>query len=128
MSMISCKALTHNRAGTYPDSPDPSLRTRTYMADYERFFFGVVKVIEDLPRWQVERHEIMDGKIFATRRTRIFRFVDDIEIRVTRMNEHSVMLDVFSASRVGKGDFGQNARNIREFLGALDQAFSSPPS
>jgi len=120
-AFIGCSAFTQNKAGTYPDSSDPALRTRTYRADYERFFETAVQVVEALPRWTLVRQDIMDGKIFATRQTLVFRFVDDVEIRVIRMNEHAVLLDLFSASRVGKGDLGQNARNIREFLIALDQ-------
>jgi uncharacterized protein (DUF1499 family) len=41
-------------------------------------------------------------------------------IRVGR-REEGVAVEVRSASRVGRGDFGQNARNIRGFFDALDQ-------
>jgi len=59
--------------------------------------------------------------IHATRQTRLFRFVDDVQIQVTKKGEREVTVNLRSASRVGKGDLGQNARNIREFLNEFEQ-------
>lgn len=120
-AFISCTGLTNNRAETKPNHSDASLRTRTYTAAYDSFFKTVSHVTGWLPRWEVVDQNIEKGKIRATRQTRIFKFVDDVEITVKRVNENTVTIDVSSASRVGKGDFGQNARNIREFLKGMDE-------
>lgn len=125
LGFIGCGGLTKNRAETNPDHPDASLRTRTYKATYDSFFETVSHVIGWLPRWELVEQDIENGKIRATRQTRVFRFVDDVEIRMKQVNENTVTLDAFSASRVGKGDFGQNARNIREFLKELDGEIGS---
>ena len=51
-------------------------------------------------------------------RSRIFRFVDDLELLVTDDRE----LIVRSASRVGRGDLGVNARRVRRLREALADA------
>ncbi len=121
MGFSGCRGLTHNRAETRPNHDDLSLRTRSYPLSYEMFFARLLEVSGDLPRWQVLSHDSTTGKIVATRTSRLFRFVDDIQIQVVKKGEQEVLLDLHSASRVGKGDFGQNARNIRELLDQLDQ-------
>ena len=59
--------------------------------------------------------------IEATDTTRVFRFVDDIAIRVRAEGMASVV-DVRSKSRDGRGDMGANAARIRAFLSALQEA------
>lgn len=61
-----------------------------------------------------------DKYIWATFRTRIFRFTDDLEIR---LDEHNHLLHIRSASRVGKSDFGTNRRRLVNLKKAL-QAIS----
>ena len=51
--------------------------------------------------------------------TLVLRFEDDVTIRIRR-KAGKTQLSVRSSSRVGKWDFGQNARNIRKLLAALD--------
>ncbi len=75
----------------------------------------VINAIKNLDGWEL----IDDEKITATRRTKIFRFIDDIEISIKPVGDGST-LDIKSASRIGIGDLGQNRRNIEEFLGGLE--------
>jgi hypothetical protein len=58
------------------------------------------------------------GVIEATTRTTIVGFIDDVVIRVTG-TETEARLDIRSASRFGKHDFGANASRIRRFLREL---------
>jgi len=85
----------------------------------------VVEAALGLPRW---RHEGTRGEvIWLTRRTRIFRFVDDIHV-IAEPTPQGTRLLLRSASRVGKGDLGQNARNLQELITALDaKARASEP-
>lgn len=77
----------------------------------------VVEAALGLPRW---RHEGTRGEvIWLTRRTRIFRFVDDIHV-VAEATPEGTRLLLRSASRVGKDDLGQNARNLQELITALE--------
>lgn len=72
--------------------------------------------ISGLPRWQIVDEN--DAVVWATRTTRVFRFVDDVYLLMTPVGD-SVRVEARSASRLGKGDLGQNRRNLAEFLAAL---------
>jgi len=54
------------------------------------------------------------GALEATETSRIFRFVDDISVRL-RADGAATVVDVRSKSRVGRGDMGANAKRIEAF-------------
>ncbi|MFQ5596793.1 MAG: M28 family peptidase [Nitrospiria bacterium] len=124
LTVFHWKALTEHRAKTLPDHPDPTLRTRRYRLPYENVFQLVVQTLEALPQWTPVHQDPQAGAIRAERHTRIFRFIDDVHIIIiaTKKGNHDIVLNLESTSRVGKGDLGQNARNIREFLNEMDRA------
>jgi uncharacterized protein (DUF1499 family) len=64
--------------------------------------------------WAIVREDAAAGVIEATDTTEIFRFVDDVVIRV-RPEAAGSKVDVRSKSRDGKGDMGANAARIRAF-------------
>ena len=57
----------------------------------------------------------------ATETTHVFRFVDDVVIRV-RADRTATVVDVRSKSRDGRGDLGANAARIRAFVAAMEDA------
>jgi uncharacterized protein (DUF1499 family) len=59
-----------------------------------------------------------DGVIEARQTSELFRFVDDVVVRVRPADGGSVV-DVRSKSRDGRGDMGVNAKRIRAFKMAL---------
>jgi hypothetical protein len=59
--------------------------------------------------------------IEATDRSLFFGFVDDIAIRI-RPGATQTIVDVRSVSRVGRHDFGANARRVRNFIAAMEEA------
>ena len=61
-----------------------------------------------------------DGRIEAIERTLIMRFPDDITIRV-RPGAGQSRIDVRSASRFGRHDFGVNARRIERFARQMQE-------
>jgi len=67
--------------------------------------------------WQVVRTDRATGTVLARQTTAIFRFVDDIVIRVRPRGAGSVV-DLRSKSRDGRGDIGANAIRIRAFAEA----------
>lgn len=69
--------------------------------------------------WDIYYENLNDGVIEATDTTAIMAFTDDIVIRL-RTNAKGTLVDLRSASRIGKGDMGTNAKRIRKF----QQAFS----
>ena len=68
--------------------------------------------------WQIVAADAAAGTIEATDTSRIFRFVDDISVRV-RPHDSGARVDVRSKSRVGRGDIGANAERIRRLRDAL---------
>ena len=61
------------------------------------------------------------GRIEATDQTMIMGYTDDIVIRVKGDDAHA-LIDIRSASRYGKNDFGANADRIRAFYGEVTTA------
>ncbi|MEL6109905.1 MAG: DUF1499 domain-containing protein [Planctomycetota bacterium] len=58
-----------------------------------------------------------------TRQTSLFRFVDDITVRLVQTgegDESKTILYATSQSRIGKGDLGQNPRNLIELKRCFD--------
>ena len=68
--------------------------------------------------WTIDASDPAGGRIEAYDRSRWFGFADDIAIRVTPADGKS-RIDIRSASRHGRGDFGVNATRIRKYLAAL---------
>ena len=73
--------------------------------------------------WEVVRQDAEEGTFEATDTTAIFRFVDDVAVRV-RPDGGAAKIDLRSKSRDGKGDLGANAARIRAFRDALATARS----
>ena len=109
--------------GKAPEYPD--LVPRTYEAKPELVFDAALHAIHRLSRWALAAHRPESGEIRAEATSRLFRFVDDVTILV-RDEGGKTVVSVRSASRVGKGDFGQNARNIRAFFEELDAQLRRP--
>ena len=59
--------------------------------------------------------------IDAIERSLFFGFVDDIAIRI-RPLANQTSIDLRSVSRVGKHDFGANARRIKKFIDAVQES------
>jgi uncharacterized protein (DUF1499 family) len=104
--------------GRTPEYPD--LQPKQYQARKDLVFEAALRAIGLIPRWTVVSSRLEQGEIRAEARTRLFRFVDDVVIRVTAEGGAAIV-NVRSASRIGKGDFGQNARNVRAFFAELDR-------
>ncbi|MER3423173.1 MAG: hypothetical protein C4293_08035 [Nitrospiraceae bacterium] len=104
--------------GRTPEYPD--IAPRAYRVKADRVFDAALHAIHRMPRWLLVSSQEETGDIRAEARTRIFQFVDDIAIRIVDRGEKTVV-EVRSASRIGRGDFGQNARNIRAFFEELDR-------
>jgi len=115
------RALTRNRAWTDPESPDRRLRGRAYAVPFARVWGAALETARALPRWTVTTAEARDGLIEAEARSALWKFVDDVQVRVWLDDAGATRVDLTSASRVGRADLGANARRIARFLHALDR-------
>ena len=94
-------------------------------AEGEGSWEGVRTVVEAMPRLTVV--SVSERYLHAEERSRLFRFIDDMELLLAEDSE----LVVRSASRLGRGDLGVNGRRVERLRAALAEAGllapSSPP-
>jgi uncharacterized protein (DUF1499 family) len=91
----------------------PQLASIRLAANPSDAFQQCVRAAESLG-WQITSSDPESGTLEATETSRIFRFVDDISVRV-RPDGAGSLVDVRSKSRVGRGDMGANAKRIEAF-------------
>lgn len=65
--------------------------------------------------WHITLADPARGTIEARDTSKLFRFVDDVAIRVRPGSNGGSVVDIRSKSRDGKGDLGANANRIRTF-------------
>ncbi len=117
-TLKSCPMINVVETGRTPEYPD--LQPRQYQVRKDQVFEAALRAVGALPRWSVVTTSPGQGEIRAEATTRLLRFVDDVVIRVEEQAGVTVV-NVRSASRVGRSDFGQNARNVRAFFDELDR-------
>ena len=112
--------LTINHAATSDNAQDERLRPIVTNASPAGLAKLVVQAAETLPRWElVERtDEATEIRLHFVRTTGLVGYKDDIRVRIESA-EGGSRLSAESRSRVGKGDLGQNPRNLRELLGQV---------
>lgn len=114
--------FSENHAETTTDAKDPLLRPQMMSIPIQEAETKVRETARSLPRWAfVEKKTWEHGGVwlYYTRKTLVFRFVDDVIVKLVPIEDGSTQVEVESQSRVGKGDLGQNPRNIKELLSAL---------
>ena len=96
------------------------LTTWNSSASVEQVYNQALLVAADMG-WELVASDLAEGRIEATDTTTWFGFKDDVVIRLVA-TEQGTAVDVRSKSRVGRSDVGVNAKRIRAFLAALEQA------
>lgn len=104
--------------GATPEYPD--VLPQFYNAEPLRVYEESLGAVKSMENWKVVSTDAQTYQIVAERSTRL-GFVDDVLIYVEPVTDFATQIRVRSTSRVGRGDFGQNARNIKEFFGAVDE-------
>lgn len=79
--------------------------------------------------WEIVASDAERGHLEARDTSWLFRFVDDVVVRVRPAPEGAgSIVDVRSKSRDGRGDLGVNASRIRAFLAELASSPGSSPA
>ena len=112
--------LTTNYAQLDDGASDPSLRPIVFELSVDEVAARVTQWVESMPRWEMqsEEHSGDQLQLHLTRRTRVFHFIDDVYVQLSEQ-DGGTRLDAESRSRIGKGDLGQNPKNLRELTRAL---------
>jgi uncharacterized protein (DUF1499 family) len=112
--------LAKNLYVTSPKNEDPFFHPRRYSKTKEQVAPEVHRAISSLKGWRVEEYRENQGRIHATHRGLFPVFVEEVNVYIVQGLDGVTKLEVTSHSRTGKGDWGQNKRNIRRLLTALD--------
>jgi uncharacterized protein (DUF1499 family) len=115
------QAFTRNRAFTQPDADDPRLRGRSYPIPFVQVWEAALEVARTTRGWTVTASDPRAGEIVAEARTPVWKFTDDVWVRLSLDEDGQTRVDLASASRKGGADLGTNARRIARFLHALDR-------
>ncbi|QDT70252.1 hypothetical protein MalM25_31980 [Planctomycetes bacterium MalM25] len=129
--------LTTNRAHTAPGAKQEPWQT--HGATLEAIAEAAAELARRDAKWRLADEKplpddsplppLLNGPPSAThhfvRTTGLMRYQDDIWLLVTDQGDGTLRFDAESRSRVGKGDLGQNPRNLAELerllLQTLDQ-------
>jgi len=116
--------LTTNHSATSADAADPALRPIEVPLSPNDLARAVKDAASNLPRWKLLDEQIgTDVTLIFVRTTALWRFKDDITIRIEPAPTGS-LLHAESRSRIGRGDLGQNPRNLRELLNLIRATIS----
>ncbi len=102
------------RIATLQQTGYPDIQPLQVQLSLEQAYVRARAVVEQFG-WQILDEDPDTGTIEAVAITRLFRFRDDVVIRISRQPEGS-RVDIRSASRLGISDLGANARRIRTFM------------
>lgn len=78
-------------------------------ADAAAIWAAARTAVEDLPRTEIVREE--EGYLYAESTSRVFRFVDDVELH---WRPGTRTIAVRSASRIGRSDWGVNRDRVEQ--------------
>ncbi len=99
------------KTGETPEYAD--LQPQHFNQPYEQVFNSAVTTAHTLG-WEITTQDRTQGEIHAVATTPVFRFKDDVTVTISH-DGAGALVNVRSHSRIGKGDWGTNARRIRRF-------------
>ena len=119
-ALLAWPRLNSVETGRTPEYPD--LQPKEYAAGEQEVTRAVKAALGRLPRFAFVGAGTGPGgsEVQAVATTRVLRFKDDVNVRIRREGAKT-KVTVRSKSRMGTMDFGQNARNVRELMAALDR-------
>lgn len=128
------RIATLRKAGDHPVAHDgqqvaemqrkgyPDLAPLVLSAPPDKVFAAARTALESMGLEVVDA-DAGQGRIEATATSTLFGFKDDVVLRLAPQGS-GTLVDVRSKSRVGRNDFGQNARRVRAILDRLKSAAS----
>lgn len=118
-----------NIAETSPEHEDAGLKTRHYPADLKEVKNSVDEIVPTLSTylrsWRLIESETSSDNKSATIKTEVpvVIFTDDLKVELKSEGDET-LVNIRSASRIGRDDFGQNRRHILQLLEKLDEKFA----
>jgi uncharacterized protein (DUF1499 family) len=118
--------LSDVETGRTPEYPD--LQPRAYAQGEDAVAKAARAAVDRLPRFTFVGSGSGRGgsELQALATAPVIPVKSDVNVRIKR-ERGATRVSVRSRSRFGKIDLGQNARNVREFLAALDEQLGAGP-
>ena len=130
LSMMAARPGTigtvNGKLSPVPDSPNcvstqatdelHAMNPLTFSGSADQAFLELRAIVSSMPSATIIRHG--EGYLYAEFRSRMFRFVDDVEFVVDR---HTKVIHFRSASRVGHSDLGVNRTRMERIRRRLEQ-------
>ena len=110
-----------NRVETGATPEYPEIQPLYYSAPPARVFDEVKAGVEKLEGFQVTKTDDATIMLMAETSMPVLGLMQDVEVKVEPVTEFVTRVHTISSSRHGKGDLGQNARNILEVQAELEQ-------
>jgi hypothetical protein len=111
--------LTKNVYVTSPRDTDPFFRPRKYPLNKAEVIQAVKETVNSLQGWKFEEHKEIQGRVRASHRWFI-GLGEEVNVYVVQGVDGVTTMEITSQSKAGKGDWGQNKRNVKNLLTALD--------
>jgi uncharacterized protein (DUF1499 family) len=116
-----------NTSETSANHEDGKLKTRIYDVNLQSVFETVKQIIPTLStygsNWKLINEKMENNAAAIDAEVPVIVFTDDLKISLKQSGEKT-SVDVYSSSRVGRSDFGENRRHNLQILNALDQKFA----
>jgi len=100
---------TPNCVSTQSSDEIHKIKPIAYANSKEEVMQKIIKIVQSMKRTSIDTKK--DNYIHATFKSRIFRFVDDVEFY---FDDKEKLIHFKSASRVGKNDLGVNRKRMEE--------------
>jgi uncharacterized protein (DUF1499 family) len=96
---------------------------RTYPVETEKLLRTFEEAVQSLPQWTLVHAG--GSEVRAVRKTRIFGFENGVTARLTAVGASGASMNTWaefeSVARVGVWNPGQNRRNVKELLAAIER-------
>ncbi len=117
-----------NIAETKPDHAEAQLKTRNYKADLTTVKKAAEEAIPTLKTWGgtwklIETKQPSADTATIVVEVPVVIFTDDLKIEM-KSDGNQTVVNMRSASRVGKSDLGENRRHLLQILEVLDAKFA----
>jgi len=111
--------LTTNTAEISTEPALPELTAPIYPLSQQQLYDAVIKACESL-QWTIVRKDPAQFQIDAVVMTSLWKFKDDIQLTILKLDTSSSSLHAVSRSRVGNGDLAANSHHLQQLLLALE--------
>jgi uncharacterized protein (DUF1499 family) len=98
----------------------PDLRAHVYFGSIETVESAAEKAVASLSKWRLIFADHDKNIVFAEVETPLGGFLSEVAITLSNLGPRHVRVVIRSSSKVGCGDLGENARNIRQLQAAMD--------